>query len=808
MRGSDPGTGGSSGRGGPGGHGKRSFARLAALVGLALAAVLYWPLVTGQIPFPADLLLSFPPWESARTSFGDLPSHAEQGDLVTQFYPWRAFTAAAFRAGSVPQWNPHQLLGLPFLANPLNSVFYPLAAPYALLPFSVAWGLAFPLRTALAVLLAALLASRLGATTAGALAAGVVFACSGFLTTLQGYPEADTVLWLPAVFLVLDRLAERPNRGAIVLAGLTFGLTLLSGQIEIAMFVFAAGFLFWLVRLAAFEPSPRRWHRPAALAASAGLGLGVAAVQLLPTFLWLEGLARTSVSALPTLPLDLLRALLSRDLGSDPNSWGIPVPAAAVYAGVATLLFAPAALTGRRWREALPFALLLVVAFELLYGLPPTIQLFRAAGRISPWVQSLHPGYMTAFVDFALALLAGLGISALQRELDAPRPGTGGPRRAALAAVVAGVVVAIVLSALALGGAPFGGKVGIAAASLLAAASLVLVVVATSRRLPGRWFGRLALVLLAADLSTFAFGYVPFSTPRAAFPPSPVYDYLGAAVASAERVAYVDHTAPANVEMSYGLRSASGYDFAPRRTLALFDGLGRVRPNGVWLDSGALVASDDRRLDLFAVRYVLATSWNRSAANLAARPDRFREIAGLGSTRIFENRRALPPAFVVPLSGAAIEADDERALATLRDPGFDPERDVLLAEPLPRYDAAVRPPVELAEERVPTLRTTRESVEIDVVSRAGGVLVISQTFDRGWSAELDGKPLELRRADLALTAAVVPPGRHRVALRYRAPGLRVGASVSLLALATCCLVARRRRPAREPAGARAQAPAR
>jgi hypothetical protein len=64
-------------------------------------------------------------------------------------------------------------------------------------------------------------------------------------------------------------------------------------------------------------------------------------------------------------------------------------------------------------------------------------------------------------------------------------------------------------------------------------------------------------------------------------------------------------------------------------------------------------------------------------------------------------------------------------------------------------------------------------------------------------------------ADLAARAVALPAGRHRVELRYRAPGLRVGAALSLAGLgALVALVALRRRLPFLDSAARAPGPER
>ena len=66
--------------------------------------------------------------------------------------------------------------------------------------------------------------------------------------------------------------------------------------------------------------------------------------------------------------------------------------------------------------------------------------------------------------------------------------------------------------------------------------------------------------------------------------------------------------------------------------------------------------------------------------------------------------------------------------------------------------------------------------------RAGWLVVADNLQAPGWSVTVDGRPATLRAADGAFGAVAVPAGQHEVRFSYAAPGLRVGALVSLVAL--------------------------
>jgi len=142
--------------------------------------------------------------------------------------------------------------------------------------------------------------------------------------------------------------------------------------------------------------------------------------------------------------------------------------------------------------------------------------------------------------------------------------------------------------------------------------------------------------------------------------------------------------------------------------------------------------------------------------------------------RILRIPAPLPRARVV---GRAREGDAVRALL---DPGFDPAQDVLLAghgrSLSPTSAASFR-----GEARVVTEKATQ--VRVSSVTSSSGYLVLVDAYDPGWVATVDGRPVEVLRADVGFRAVAVPSGPHDVEFRYEPPAVRVGLLASALSAA-------------------------
>jgi hypothetical protein len=138
----------------------------------------------------------------------------------------------------------------------------------------------------------------------------------------------------------------------------------------------------------------------------------------------------------------------------------------------------------------------------------------------------------------------------------------------------------------------------------------------------------------------------------------------------------------------------------------------------------------------------------------------------------------LPRAYVV---GRARTGSNEEALGFLLDPHADHQDAVVLAE-----GASVSSPMGFAGLARETGRRP-DALEIEVEASAPGYLVLVEGYDPGWKASVDGRPVPVRRANVAFRAVAVPEGQHTVRLWYRSPALEIGGAASVATLATVLL---------------------
>ena len=154
----------------------------------------------------------------------------------------------------------------------------------------------------------------------------------------------------------------------------------------------------------------------------------------------------------------------------------------------------------------------------------------------------------------------------------------------------------------------------------------------------------------------------------------------------------------------------------------------------------------------------------------------FRRIHS-GDVKIYERTGAPGRAWLV--HGIQTAADDDASLALLGDPEFDPRAAVVLSDGNdPRSPAPAA-----ANESVKIVAYDPERVAITADVASPTVLVLADAFYPGWQATVDGVPAPILRANLMFRGLALAPGRHEIVFSYRPAAWRLGAAISLAALA-------------------------
>jgi hypothetical protein len=732
-------------------------------------------------------------------------------DALEFTLPAREYLGASIAQGRIPEWWDGVGLGLPFAATPTYGVVQPLAWLFTSLgaPGADLYALFHLL---LAGIGAALLAAEWGAGRLGAFVAGGTLVTSGYAASTLFNNLSPVFAWTPFVAWATVRFVgsaaggARARRRAWAVLAACLALQLWPAE---PGGVVTAGLLAGALVLAHSE---RRLRDLAGLALASGSALVLAAAPLLPAWELLRsseragGLDLAKGGAWSLHPWRLVELIWPEALGRAVGaSWlgdvlantggpGLgPSWSLSVFVGAPALLLAALAAAGsRRERRALAVSVAFVV---LALGVEtPVYGAFRAVFLPERLVRYPEKHLIGAIVLWAA--LAGVGVGRMSGRAP-PRwvvavAATLGTIQLVLAATLAwrpGVVAALLAERLAGTAAAAGldgtlrvissGGLVAALATLAFAAALALAGTGWRARIlapvaaaglvlaPLAWHERAFTVLAPralvsgtpAILSQVADARVPGARPRLLRGMSLAQRATG----SPENLArYWHETASGNTAARFGFAVLPGLQAESTAAEVRFWTLAAGQRRGI-----AEVAS------LAGAAWILGADEEVRGLPL---PEVARHLAFGWS--LYANPSARPRAFV---TGSWVRvADEDAAVVALAAPGRArrPSLVVLSGEgPAPGPGAT--------EEATPTAcevdAARPERVELACRAPRAGYAVLLDAFAPGWTATVDGAPARVERADGVFRAVAVGPGLHRVAFRYRTPGLRLGVAISLLA---------------------------
>jgi hypothetical protein len=502
------------------------------------------------------------------------------------------------------------------------------------------------------------------------------------------------------------------------------------------------------------------------------LALGLASIQLLPSLEWILNAHRSLESIWPPLPLRAVLAFVSRDVVRSTNSAGLDIPEQAAYMSMMFFVAVPVAALQTSKRLLLFLVVGCLSLFSIIYGVGPLLLLLNKVPYLG-----LKQWRFLLVLSLALAVLAGLGVSALEQRFSS----RGFRWKAALLAAAGLAAGVVMIYGLHVRTHEFVEGMRMPRASLIfLLISSAVVFARIGGLLSHSKFSVLAVFVVAVDVLTFSYGYLPFVRAHDVFPPIALFDRLKEIKGDPFRIAQLEVAYAANSEAVYGLDTAIGYEIPLERIVRFMKGAAVDGGDAILADSGALLGLKDRRFDMLNVRYFLILNSDKNADELRKQPDRFRFAYSAGNTDVFENLRALPRAFLVPASGIEVLSEESAQLARVADPSFDPEQQVILDQ---GPQGASGPEVAVSAGRpVEWMERSANHFLLKVRSPKASVLVASQIYYPGWHAEIDNVAVPVVPANYALASIFVPPGEHEIRFYYLPFSIKVGGSASVISL--------------------------
>ena len=555
---------------------------------------------------------------------------------------WEATNRRALSAGQIPHWNPYAFGGFPGLADIQNQVFYPPNVVLRFLPLNqfFAWGIFFHLWLVGAGAFALCRQIGVGRWAATAAAVGLalcgtmplkVFA--GHLVLLYGFS------WMPLALALAIRSVERGGRLPHPALVAVLVAQMLAGALQVTVYTYGclgAYYLFAFVRRQRDTPgrAPAPLVRQAAVLG--GLTAGLASFQLLPTArLVLEagrraGLTYERATEGSLAWSDLVTAFFPYAFGMQHESWE-----GGLFVGAGLLVFAPLACWSTKHRRASLLLCLLSVG-ALLLALGHRLPVYRLHYALLP--QFRIPIRVLFFWSMGVAVLGAIGLDlVLRREATttgrADRVLLWVPAGVALAAAAVGVVA---VRAAARSQLPDGTLLGTPLWLVGVGAVTLVSIGVLSRFSVPRVVGMLAVGLVATEGVVFTQRMVTQNSPIGVEVVREIARHEPSRVLSiCENVISASDLLRAGIPTTDGFGSIYLDEYA--RFLNLVGNDTAVERATRLGGARSLPARLDL-LDLLNVTHVVTCEPIDS--------DRFRFVGNAGETRIYENTRARPRAFL------------------------------------------------------------------------------------------------------------------------------------------------------------------
>ncbi len=703
-------------------------------------------------------------------------------DLYYEHYPVAKYGGEMLRSGEIPLWNPYQLNGLPFLAVPHSGLFYPPNLIYLWSETGIALEIDLIAHWLFAGIGLWLLVRAWGMGHLAGFAAATSFMLSRWLIDAIQWPGIIAcAAWLPWTLLSIEGVFRKRRWAPIGLA-LALAAQVFNGATEFVIYNGYACALFSVVRSIAHlrgEGLRDLGIRLGLLASAVVGGLGLAAIQILPT---LELLAHSGRLSGGTNLDYALGNPMSGHFAA--GSFAMSALNATSWPAIGVLQLVGIVFLPKERAKRLPWifsCVLLVFATLLIFGgnffelyfSTPIGQMFRRPSKLF-YQYNLALGIFTAYAVTRL-----LAVRDETRLLD-PRH-----RQIWLAcAVCAAWAVWLLLSP--------------ATKPWLLLSIVLLIGFALTSNTKSRL--AICIALCASQLVDLATtprnnSMRPFQQEHRFESRGEVLDQLrdradGQRIYRSPEFIFDPATAP-----KQGLlrRAYFAVDYEPlvtgrQRDYYLYAAMDRSVTSHF---SGGYFLGENTRwglLDYAAVRFYLVRpaddsfDFLRKLAELPRKTGvRIHRERGMD---VLERTRALPRAYFVP-SAIAIP-DAETILDRMGQLNFRARETVLLElesnTPTRRGHASGQSSVEIET-------PDPETVVLEVESDQQGYVVLTDTWYPGWRATVNGRNVAIHRANYLFRAVEVPKGRSTIVYRYAPESFRKGAQISgLFALALVAVI--------------------
>lgn len=728
--------------------------------------------IKGLVPYPSLYQSNFfAPWSAYSVYEGPVKNNA-MSDIITQIYPWRDLAIDMLKGGEFPLWNPYSFSGNPHLANYQSAPLFPLNVLFFLpIDFINAWSILVLLQPLIAGMGMYLLLRSYKLNNVANTIGAVSFMFCGFLTTWMGYATLGyAILFLPFALFSINKFIENSKVRYVILLSFVIPFSFFAGHFQTSVY-----FLISVLAYILFSGFKNR-KALVILLLSFVSGILIAMPQILPSVeFYLDSVRQAIITQLEVIPLMYLPTLFAPDFFGNPvtrNDWFGHYAEWNGFTG--TISFVLAIFTSiflwKKDKRVVFFVLLGISALLVAFDTPLNLLIFKLN---LPLFSTSASSRIIVLLSFAIAILSAFGINYLTSSLkDYSKK-----QLVLLVSIVLVILLSLwiiplinVLNDLE--------KTQIAKSNLIlpTLVSLVFAFFAVGlfflkkRKIIPVLFSVAVLGLISFDMLRFSTKWMPFDPKDLVFKEVGVTKFY---IQNSTEKRYVGNLSAENA-VFYKIQLLGGYDplYIKRYgEFVKYIDLGRIEDGDRSVVNFPLSSIRTKKaIDYLGVEYIPQKKSDDGKVwsfDFSSYPIEAFEIAYEDEAyRVFRNKNFFPRAFVV--GDYDIAQNDLEILKKMFDDNTNLRNKVILEkDPKISKNKSLNASADIID-------YAPNSVKIEVNSENNTLLLLTDNYYPGWKAYIDGREVEILRANYTFRAIVVPEGKSMVEFKYLPQSFKLG----------------------------------
>lgn len=694
-------------------------------------------------------------------------------DIITQIYPWKKLSIETLKNGQIPLWNPYSFAGTVHAANYQSAIFSPFNFVFFLFSFIDAWSIFILLQPILAGIGTYVFLRSLDRSKSASLIGSVAYMFCGFMTTWMAYGTLGyAALSLPWALWGVTESMRKKSVWYLPFVSLSIAISFFAGHFQISLYVLAAVVAYILF----LSISTRRLGLGCILLFFTGLGVLIASPQILLTLdAYTASTRSTSFIQGEVIPWRYLITLFSPDFYGNPvtrNDWFGHYAEWASYVGIVPLLLAVFAVT-RKLKGYIRFFAVLG-CFSIFFAYPTPLNDLLFALKL-PAISTSAASRIIILFSFSLAVLSAFGLDEVVIAWKEKK------WKSIVPFIIGWVVFLFILWIVLLVIKPLPlDRLAIAKRNFILPTALTFLTlsfmsVGFIRKYKLYMVPVVFLVGLGMfDSYRYASKWMPFDRREYVYPEVKSLSALKKDVVYNRAFGNIGN----EVGSTYGIQLIEGYDAMYQGRYGEFINAaskGIVTPGGrsvVLLDKHGVFSKET--LQLLGVRYMyhrVSDGRNVWAFPVWDYPDgRIKQIYKDDQYEIYEDTQAFPRAFLA--SGYTVVKEDQEIIDTLFSKDINRKETLVLEE-----EPAIHPEAGVGTAEIREYSPT--VIRIRTESAVPKLVFLSDTYDIGWEARVDGVSTRVYRADYDFRAIGVPAGIHTIEYRYHPKGFRNGLIITI-----------------------------